>query len=86
MKAPKHLLNTAEGTPCRNGVETYHVKMLKGLISHSHLVFKHKLFFFKIQDFASQKNSLFYLQVLLSNYVSQFDESPSKYYGKTCQI
>ena len=32
MKAPKHLLNATEVKPCRNGVKTYHIKMLNGLI------------------------------------------------------
>ena len=35
MKAPKHLVNATEMTTNRNGVETYHIKMLNGLTSNS---------------------------------------------------
>ena len=34
MKAPKHLLNANEVKTCRNGVETYHVKMLSSFIPY----------------------------------------------------
>ena len=34
MKVPKYLLNAAEVMTCRNGVETFHVKMVNGLISY----------------------------------------------------
>ena len=40
MKAPKHLLNATKVKTCRNGVKTYHVKMLDGLISNNSKIFK----------------------------------------------
>ena len=40
MKAPKHLVNATEVTSCRNGVETYHVKMLNDLVSYRGNIFK----------------------------------------------
>ena len=39
MKAPKHLLHATEVTNCIYGVETFHVKMLSGLISSSNQIF-----------------------------------------------
>ena len=85
MKAPKHLLNTTEVTTCRNGVKTYHVKMLNALISYSNQNFEQNPLFFIIQDWVSQRNALFYLKVLLGNNFPQFDQCPSKYSSKTCQ-
>ena len=46
MKAAMHLLNATEVTTCRDGVETYHVKMLNDLLSHSGLIFKQNPLFF----------------------------------------
>ena len=40
MKAPKHLLYANEAKTCRNGVKTYHIKMLNGLKSYSGQTFK----------------------------------------------
>ena len=45
MKAPKNLLNATEETTCRNGVKTYLIKMLNGLVSHSSQILKQNLLF-----------------------------------------
>ena len=39
MKAPKQLLNANEVKTSRNGVETYHVKMLNDLKSYNGQIF-----------------------------------------------
>ena len=46
MKVAKHLLNATEVTTCRNGVKTYPVKMLNGLISYSGQIFQQNPLFF----------------------------------------
>ena len=46
MRALKHLLNATEVTTCRNGIETYRIKMLNDLISYSGQIFKQNPFFF----------------------------------------
>ena len=50
MNASKHLLDATEMTTCRSEVETYHVKMLNGLIAYSGQIFKHNPLFFIIQN------------------------------------
>ena len=86
MKAPKRLLNTTEVTTCRDGVETYDIKMLNSLISYSRQIFKQKPLFFITQDCVNQRKSLYYLNVSHGNIFHHFDESPGKYYGKIRQV
>ena len=62
---------------CRNGVETYHIKMFNELYS-SH-IFKQNHLFFIIQDCDNQRKALFYLKVLLGKNFPQFDKIPDKY-------
>ena len=76
MKALKHLLTTTEVKTCRNGVETYHVKILSGLISYSSQIFKQNPLFFIIQDCVDQRKTSFYLKVLFDNNFLQFETKP----------
>ena len=60
MKTPKHLLNVTEVTTCKNGVETYHVKMLNGLILYDSQIFYQNSLFSIIQDYVNQRKVLCY--------------------------
>ena len=64
MKAPNHLLNDTEVKTCRNGVKTYHIKMLNDLISYCDQIFKQNPLFFIIQDCVNQRKALLYLNIL----------------------
>ena len=86
MKAPKHLLSATEVKTCRDGVETFQVKMLNDLISYSGKIFKQNPLFFIMQDCVNQRKALFYLKVLLGNNFPQFDKSLVKCTSKTRQV
>ena len=62
MKAPKHLLGATEVKTYRNGVKTYHVKMLNVLTSYSN----QSPLFFIIQDCVNQRKAIFYLRSYLA--------------------
>ena len=85
-KTPKHLLSATEVTTCRNGVKTYHVKMLNDLMSYSGQTFKQHLLLFIIQDCVNQRKSLLHLKVLLANTFPQFDKDLGKYGSKIRQF
>ena len=70
MKAPKHLLNATEVKTCRNGVKTYHVKILHTLIKSLN-----RILYFSYYRLCQSKKSIFYLKVLLGNNFPQFDKS-----------
>ena len=58
MKKPKHLLSATEMTTCRNGVKTYHIKMLDDLIPYSYQIFKQNPLSFIMQDSVLVKESI----------------------------
>ena len=90
MRVPKHLLNTTDVRTCRNGVKTYHGKILNGLISYSghisHIIFLKEPLFFIIQDCVHERKALFYLKIFICKSFHQFDKCPGKYTSNTCQV
>ena len=66
VKASKHLLKATEVMTWRSGVETYHVKILNGLIQSSQ-IFKQSPLFFIIQEYLNQRKAFLYLKALFGN-------------------
>ena len=69
-RVPKHLLNTTEVTTRRNGVKTYHGKMLNGVTSYSghilYIIFLEEPLFFIIQDCVHERRHYFVLRSLVA--------------------